>query len=667
MLPSLTERIDAELGKRWNARRSRVLADLYETRCETAQWQDARVSSRTAGLVYIVFFFTDAILIHDVANYSIAARVVIGLTFIFGIDAQIRRGVRSSVVDQLCAAGIIAGYAAWLWFASRSTYQDNASHYVTYGIVFMTGQNVFFNFRFRLAVTASTVMLAIFAAFLFSCFFYSIEYVVAIGTLYVSTYSLTLFVNWKLNEERYRVFLNSLHAELRQEEAAERGAALLRLSTTDALTGLANRRAIDEELRAFWDNWQSAGKCFAAILIDVDYFKRYNDQYGHQQGDRCLVAVAEAMREASAHGHCALGRFGGEEFILLVRCQTREHMALVAEDVRRAVEGLRIPHEQRPDPSFVVTVSIGAAFSRDVTGTKVERLITEADRALYSAKRSNRNCVKVFDRDRPEETNLDDSIADLLRTATSQGHVALAYQPIRDARSGAVVAVEALMRLTAPSGETVSPAVFIPIAERMGTIVELGQWAIRTACRELLADDRIPLVSVNVSAVQLGTPSFALSVAAILSETGVAAQRLAIEITEGLQIEGQPDILRTIGELRLLGVKIWLDDFGTGFAGLSCVREIAFDAVKIDRSFLQATETPKGAEMFRNIVGLVRNVGCVTLVEGIETRDQQDLSATLEVDLLQGYHLGRPMPADALRALLDMETPPHRRGALVSS
>lgn len=660
MPPGLSEQIDAELGKRWYSRRLPALARLYDARSETAHWQDARISSRTAGIVYIAFFFTDLILISDVAYYNIAARFVIGLTFIFGIDLQIRSNVRSIYVDCQCAIGIVAAYTSWMWLCSLSSYEINSSHYLTYGIIFIVGQNVFFNFRFRLAVVSSTVMLAVFAAFLLRSFYYSFEYAVAIGALYLSTYTLTLFVNWKLNEERYRVLLNSLHAELRQEEAVERGAALLRLSTTDALTGLANRRAIDEELRTFWGNWQNGEKSFGVILIDVDYFKRYNDQYGHQQGDRCLIAVAEAMRKATAHGQCILGRFGGEEFILLVRCATREHMALVAEGVRRAVEDLQIRHEQRPDPCFVVTVSLGAAFCRDITGAKVERLITEADRALYVAKKSDRNCVKVFDRNDPREINVDETVETLLRTATAEGRVAMVYQPIRDARSGAIVGAEALMRLTSPGGKPISPAVFIPIAERMGTIVELGQWAIRTACREVIADDRVALVSVNVSAVQLSVPSFALSVAAILSETGVAPHRLVVEITEGLQIEGQPDIIRCIGQLRQLGVKIWLDDFGTGFAGLSCVREIAFDAVKIDRSFLQATATPKGADMFRNIVDLVRNVGCQTLVEGIETQEQQDLSAALQVDLLQGYHLGKPMPADALRALVDSETPPHR-------
>ena len=652
MPPALAELIDAELVKPWHVRRDGTLRALYETRRESVQRQSARISAQIAGIVYILFAVTDVVLINDVSVYSIVARIVIGLIFVVGIDSQINRGARSMVVDAECAAAIILAYGAWLSIASFSRYQENVSHYITYGIVFMLGQNVFFNFRFRLAAASSTIILVSFLVYMVTVFPFDPNYATAIGALYVSTWVLTLFVNWKLNAERYLVFLNSVHAEIRQEEAVERGAALLRLSTTDALTGLSNRRAIDEELRAFWDNWQTAAKSFAVILIDVDYFKRYNDHYGHQEGDRCLVAIAAAMASVATSGRCALGRFGGEEFILLARAATREQMALVAEDIRRAVEALQIPHAQRPDQSFVVTVSVGAAFSRDVPGTKAERLITEADRALYNAKNANRNCVRVYDRDDPNQLDLDESVADLLRTATRQNRVAMAYQPIRSAGTGAIAAAEALMRLTTPSGKSVSPAVFIPIAERMGTILDLGLWAIRTACRELVASDLVPLVSVNVSPVQLRAPGFSLSVAAILGELGVAPHRLAVEITEGLQIEGQSEIVQTLSELRLLGVRIWLDDFGTGFAGLSVVREIEFDAVKIDRSFLHASDTAKGAEMFRNIVDLVRNTGCATVVEGIQTQDQQDLSTEQRVDLLQGYHLGRPMPAEAFRRLV---------------
>jgi EAL domain-containing protein (putative c-di-GMP-specific phosphodiesterase class I) len=199
-------------------------------------------------------------------------------------------------------------------------------------------------------------------------------------------------------------------------------------------------------------------------------------------------------------------------------------------------------------------------------------------------------------------------------------------------------------------GTEVPPSLFIPVAERTGAIVDLGRWAIRTVCRELLADKHVRVVSVNVSPVQLKTPGFAASVAAILGETGVSGSSLAFEITEGLEMEMHADILRCITDLKLLGVKIWLDDFGTGFAGLSWLRLIDFDTVKIDRSFLHDSGTQRGKAMLRDIIGLVRNRGPKLLVEGVESDHQMALMREFGIEQVQGYHIGRPASAENFRA-----------------
>jgi EAL domain-containing protein (putative c-di-GMP-specific phosphodiesterase class I) len=172
----------------------------------------------------------------------------------------------------------------------------------------------------------------------------------------------------------------------------------------------------------------------------------------------------------------------------------------------------------------------------------------------------------------------------------------------------------------------------------------------------LLAEDRLPLLSVNISAVQLKAPGFAISVAAILAETGISPQRLAFEVTEGREIETHPDVLRSIGELKQLGVKLWLDDFGTGFAGLSCLRAIEFDTVKIDRSFLHDTPGPRGLRLLQDIVTLLGNRGNGIVVEGVETERQLALMRSFGIDCVQGYHVGRPMSADNLRRLFGEET-----------
>ncbi|TIU92982.1 MAG: EAL domain-containing protein, partial [Mesorhizobium sp.] len=237
----------------------------------------------------------------------------------------------------------------------------------------------------------------------------------------------------------------------------------------------------------------------------------------------------------------------------------------------------------------------------------------------------------------------------LLKIAIGQDLVALVYQPIQNVTSGRVEAVEALMRLKMLDGTSVPPSLFIPVAERTGAVLALGRWAIRTVCTELLADDHVRVVSVNVSPIQLKTPGFATSVAAILSETGVAGSRLALEITEGLEMEMHSDVLRCISDLKLLGIRIWLDDFGTGFAGLSWLRLIDFDTVKIDRSFLHDCGTPRGKAMLQDIIALVRNRGHKILLEGVETDEQMALVREFDIDKIQGFHVGRPAPAASFR------------------
>jgi EAL domain-containing protein (putative c-di-GMP-specific phosphodiesterase class I) len=297
----------------------------------------------------------------------------------------------------------------------------------------------------------------------------------------------------------------------------------------------------------------------------------------------------------------------------------------------------------------VVTVSIGTAIARQHTGGKLEKIIHEADRALYLAKASGRNCVKLFDPNDPQSSDDSENIAALLRMAIEAQLVSLVYQPIQHLATNRAEALEALMRLKMLDGTSVPASLFIPVAERTGSIIELGNWAIRTACHEVVSQNLTRIVSINVSPVQLKLPGFAESVAAILRETGVAGNRLAFEITEGLEMEMHSDILRCITDLKQLGVEIWLDDFGTGFAGLSWLRLIDFDIVKIDRSFLHDCDSDRGVAMFQDIVRLIRNRGPDILVEGVETKEQMELLRRLRIEFAQGYYIGRPTVVDHIR------------------
>jgi diguanylate cyclase (GGDEF)-like protein len=647
MTLTFPEPVEKELPAAPQVSQETLLA-LYRKEGEDARRHLVRTGVWMGVFVYVLFSVTDILVIPDVAFYAIIARFAVSAATALVIEVMCRRNVGMEWLDRVCAAALVSAYAGWLYPTMYSALTLNLSYYLIFGAIFMMSANLFFRFHFSLSVLTSGMILAIFFVALYY-FPAGPLYKFTFGAFYVSCFAFTSYVNWNLNQERFNVFLNALEAKNQHKEATDRGRALLRLSRTDPLTGLENRRAVDEKLRDYWSDWQRLGSSFAAILIDVDFFKRFNDCYGHQEGDRCLVLVAAALGETIKRYNGSIGRYGGEEFIVLVRMDRRDQVMAFAEVIRRTVEDLGLMHEQRRDGTSIVTVSVGAAFTRHQTGAKLEKIIHEADRALYGAKASGRNCARLFDPNDPQSSDESENIAALLKIAINQDLVSLVYQPIQNVASGRLEAVEALMRLRMLDGTFVPPSLFIPVAERTGAILELGRWAVRTVCRDILVDNHIQVASVNVSPIQLKTPGFAASIAAILGETGVAGSRLAFEITEGLEMEMHSDILRCISDLKLLGIRIWLDDFGTGFAGLSWLRLIDFDTVKIDRSFLHDSGVPKGRAMLQDIIGLVRNRGHKILVEGVESDEQMTLMREFGIDQVQGFHVGRPAAADTFR------------------
>lgn len=639
--------LDRELGKRWFERRSPQLVAAFEIQHAKALQTEISRACRLVGLLYVAFAVVDALLIPDMLFYLVPARLVIGVVYVLVIEAQSRREVRTRVLEFQCAIGVVLGFAAWLFLAAQSQDTTATLYYAGYGLIFMLVANLFFNLSFEFALLSSGLIAAIFLSWAI-LFVGDSTYIICFGSLYLFSFLLTIFLNYKYNRERYRVHLNACRAELRQQEVMKRGEELVRLSTTDALTGLMNRRAIDDVLRKLWLDSKASGQTFGVVLVDVDHFKSYNDRYGHQQGDRCLTEVSHAMRRvAEFHGH-ALGRFGGEEFTALFSAETTEQVTSFAEEIRRAVESLHIAHVARRDHLSDVTVSIGAAFSAEVAGDKPERTVTAADIALYAAKEEGRNCVRTFDRRMLDSDAGDLLTAEILRSAISERRISAVFQPIVDVRSGLIWGAEALMRLKDPQGRALSPEIFIPVAERTGVIVELGEWMLREACDLLASEPALPVVSVNVSSRQIENPHFVGVVGAIVRAAAIAPSRLALEITEGGQISGNPRVALLMDQLSAIGIRVWLDDFGTGFAGLTCLSELRFDMVKIDRFFVQSCNTPRGAKLLKNIIDLVQSCAQRTIVEGVEEADQVELVASFGVDLFQGYYLGRPMPKHEL-------------------
>lgn len=628
-----------------------VLRALFHKETKVTRRMAARPGLYIAVIIYLLFSIVDIILIPDVAIYTIAARLAVSATALIVLEALLHFEANTAWLDATCAGAIIFGYIGWFIPAITSQDQESVAYYMVFGTIFMISANLFFTFRFVFSIAVSGIMLAI----IFAANYYvpsTTNYKMVFGAFYVSCFLFTSYINLKLNRERFNVFVNALDARNQHQEAAERGQALLRLSRTDPLTGLENRRAVDERLRDLWDDWRQHGATFAVLLVDVDFFKRFNDRYGHQEGDRCLAMVADNIRRIVEMRNASIGRYGGEEFIVLTQLQSLDEVTTLSDEICRSVEELGVAHEERRDGTSVVTVSVGAAFTRSQANTKLEKIIQEADNALYLAKASGRNCARLFDPSDPKSSDENENIAAVLRIAIERNLISLVYQPILGVRSGKVEAMEALMRLSMPDGTSVPPSLFIPVAERTGIILELGRWAIKAACRQLASNSLIRTISVNVSPVQLRAPGFAASVASALAEAGLQGNRLAIEITEGVDMEMHSDVLRCISDLRRLGTEIWLDDFGTGFAGLSWLRLIDFDVVKIDRSFLHDCFTPRGQGMFEDIVGLVRNRGARILVEGVECEDQIELIEKLGIDQAQGFHLGRPVPAENLKAFL---------------
>ncbi|MGZ2433363.1 diguanylate cyclase (GGDEF)-like protein [Rhizobium redzepovicii] len=551
-----------------------------ETENDAVRRRSSRHGLWIAVAVYVAFALPDRWLIPDVAPATIAARFVVATIALLAFEALRLAKAKTVWLDITCASALLAGYLGWLYPAIGTSDVTAMSYYMIFGAIFMMGANLFFSFPFRLSVITSSFVLGAFFVTIEAFFPSSQTYKLAFGMFYISCFVFTSFVNWRLNVERRNVLLNAAEARYQHWEASERGRSLLELSNTDYLTGISNRRALDRRLDECWAAWKDERRDFVVLLIDVDFFKRFNDRYGHQEGDRCLTVIAKVLKAVVESSGGMIGRYGGEEFIVVLPVETPKIAMSLAEKIRMEVEFLAIEHDGRPDDSPIVTVSIGVAFTRDKVGEKVERIVREADLALYHAKASGRNCIRRFDPLLPRPDDNAGKLVPLLTAAIDRKLVSLVYQPIFELTNEKARAVEALMRLRMPDGTAVSPKTFIPVAERTGAILELGKWAIETACRDILMTDRMATVSVNVSPIQLRSPGFAANVADILIRCGVSGSRLALEVTEGLDMDMQSEVLKCIADLRTLGVEIWLDDFGSGFAGLSWLRAIEFQTVR---------------------------------------------------------------------------------------
>ena len=419
------------------------------------------------------------------------------------------------------------------------------------------------------------------------------------------------------------------------------------LAHYDALTGLPNRTLFQDRLQQELCKIQG-GEQIALLYIDIDEFKSVNDSLGHPVGDELLKGVA--LRLSRCIGETDLiARLGGDEFAIV---QTGiQNPADVTDLVSRIHEAIRDPFECLGH-QLVTDASIGIAIA-PADASEFDRLLMKADLALYGAKADGRRTYRFFEPGMDARAKARLTLQRDLRQAMTDGGFELHYQPLVNLASGEVTGCEALLRWRHPERGMVSPAEFIPIAEDTGLISQLGEWVLTTACAEAASWPDHLRIAVNVSPIQFRSPIFGLKVAAVLSASGLAANRLELEITEAVLIRDDEAALTILHELRALGVRIALDDFGTGYSSLSYLQRFPFDKIKIDRCFVSdIAENDGSSAIVRAVVNIADARNMTTTAEGVETEQQRQLLHVLGCTEMQGYLFSRPRPLAEIRTLL---------------
>jgi diguanylate cyclase (GGDEF)-like protein len=432
----------------------------------------------------------------------------------------------------------------------------------------------------------------------------------------------------------FRGFASDL-TKMRQSEVE-----LDRLARQDSLTGLPNRevlrRALDDALVGAV---RRKHRC-SVFLLDLDRFKAVNDTLGHPAGDTLLRLVSLRLREVIGEAG-QVGRLGGDEFEVVLPATSAK------DDLSHLAQGI-IDSLSRPYTINGTVVTIGASVgivTSDYDDRTSDDLMRDADLALYAAKAAGKGCFRFFAPEMHEAARERQRMESDLRVALEKKQLRLAYQPCVDASSEAVTGFEALIRWDHPEHGPVSPAQFIPLAEEIGLINEIGEWVLRTACAEAAKWPAHITVAVNLSPIQFKSHALPTIVRMVLGDTDLAAKRLELEITEGVFLSNDEHVHDMIHSLKAIGLKLALDDFGTGYSSLSYLQRVPFDKIKIDQSFVRGASDPKSrnAALIRAMVGLASDLKMQTTAEGVETADELALVRDLGCSLVQGYIFGKPM------------------------
>jgi len=424
---------------------------------------------------------------------------------------------------------------------------------------------------------------------------------------------------------------------------------LYRLAHSDALTGLPNRALLRARIEQSLQRAKREREMLALLFIDLDLFKNVNDSLGHSVGDELLEAVASAI-QAEVRDADTLARLGGDEFVILM--DAIEDPSTVAHLAQRLCDKIAQPF-QVAERELQVTASIGISlFPGD--GDNMDSLLSNADMAMYQAKDHGRNTYCFFEAEMTERAMQRLHLETALRGALGRGELSLLYQPQVGLSNASLQGAEALLRWTHPELGPVSPLDFIPIAEEIGLISEIGKWVLEQACEQLAVWDaagfRVPQLAVNISVQQIERIDLVDEIREVFERTGVAPERFELEVTESMLMRNVECVVANLNALRALGMTIAIDDFGSGFSSLSYLKRLPISRLKIDKTFIDGVTIEDNDDAIaRAIIALGRALGLQVIAEGVETGEQAAFLRAEGCDQAQGYHFGRPMPPDALR------------------
>jgi diguanylate cyclase (GGDEF)-like protein len=433
------------------------------------------------------------------------------------------------------------------------------------------------------------------------------------------------------------------HEDITERRRVE--AEIIHLARHDALTGLANRAEFNAKLEAASKRLKQNSGTVTVMMIDLDKFKEVNDTLGHPAGDQLLIEVAKRLR-STVRETDLLARLGGDEFAIIQENAPDQHEAAIALALR-IINAISQPFDLNGNEACLGT-SIGIVLAPEHE-TDPEGLLKRADLALYDAKANGRNDFRLFQNELLEIADTQRTAESELRNAIEHEEFELHYQPVVDAKTRALCGVEALVRWRHPTKGLIAPDRFIPLAESTGLIMPLGEWILQRACTDAVSWPAHVKLAINISAIQFKKGNLFQIILQSLVETGLAPERLELEITETSLLENQEAHLTTIRQIKNLGISMALDDFGTGYSSVNYLANFPFDKIKIDKSFTRDVLNRRDCKaVIASTLALAQGLGTVTTAEGVETEQQLEYLRAAGVDLVQGYLFGRPAPISQL-------------------